>query len=162
MDLPEELVAILRIRKHSHSQLTLVTGVFDVLHQEHQQFLQAAKKLSKILIVGLESDQRVQKLKGPGRPINNALQRKKNLEKWGVADLIFVLPSDFGQASVRRAWLEAIKPDYLAVSSHTPFLAIKKNELETVGGQVKVVRQFNPQVSSSKLIQRVNNQRSNY
>jgi bifunctional ADP-heptose synthase (sugar kinase/adenylyltransferase) len=59
MNLPEELSNILRIREQSHSQLTLVTGVFDVLHQEHRRFLQAAKQLSKILVVGLESDQRV-------------------------------------------------------------------------------------------------------
>jgi D-beta-D-heptose 7-phosphate kinase / D-beta-D-heptose 1-phosphate adenosyltransferase len=152
MDLPEELATILRIRKRSHSQLTLVTGVFDVLHREHRQFLQAAKKLGKILLIGLESDQRVQKMKGKGRPIHSALERKANLQKWGLADVIFILPEDFGQVTSRRAWLTAIKPDYLAVSSHTPFLALKKNELKAVGGQMKVVRQFNPQFSSSKLI----------
>jgi len=113
--------------------------------------------LSKILVVGLESDQRVQKMKGEGRPIHSALERKKNLQKLGFADLIFILPPNFGQASVRQAWLKAISPDYLAVSSHTPFLAIKRSELEAIGGQVKVVHQFNPQVSSSKLIQRANN-----
>jgi D-beta-D-heptose 7-phosphate kinase / D-beta-D-heptose 1-phosphate adenosyltransferase len=152
MDLPEELKILLQVRRRSHSQLTLVTGVFDVLHQEHRQFLQAAKKLSNILVIGLESDQRVRQLKGRGRPINAVAKRKENLQQWGIADVIFVLPADFDQEQVRRAWLEAIKPDYLAVSSHTPFLAIKKKELELVGGQVKIVHQFNPQVSSSKLI----------
>ena len=157
MNLPEELEMILRIRKRSQSQLTLVTGVFDVLHREHRQFLQAAKKLGKILLIGLESDQRVQELKGQGRPINSAPLRKENLQKLALADLVFILPPNFGQVSVRQAWLEAIKPDYLAVSSHTPFLAIKKRELQVVGGQVKVVHQFNPQVSSSRLIKKAVN-----
>jgi D-beta-D-heptose 7-phosphate kinase/D-beta-D-heptose 1-phosphate adenosyltransferase len=152
MDLPEELKTILRVRQRSRSQLTLVTGVFDVLHHQHRQFLQAAKKLSSILLVGLETDQRVRQLKGQGRPINSVAKRKENLQQWGIADVIFVLPADFDQEQVRRAWLELIKPDYLAVSSHTPFLAIKKQELKAVGGKVKIVHQFNPQVSSSKLI----------
>ena len=157
MDLPEELANILRIRKRSHSQLTLVTGVFDVLHREHRQFLQAAKKLGKILVIGLESDERVREMKGQGRPIHSADERKTKLQAWGLADVIFTLPSDFGQASVRQEVLQAIKPNYLAVSSHTPFLAIKKAELEAIGGQVKIVHQFNPQVSSTKLIRKANN-----
>jgi D-beta-D-heptose 7-phosphate kinase / D-beta-D-heptose 1-phosphate adenosyltransferase len=156
MDLPEELEAILLVARRSRSQVTLVTGVFDVLHREHRQFLQAAKKLSSVLIVGLESDQRVRKLKGRGRPINSVLKRKENLQKWGIADVIFTLPLDFDREQVRQAWLKAIKPDYLAVSSHTPFLAIKKKELEVIGGEVKVFRQFNPQISSSKLINKKN------
>jgi D-beta-D-heptose 7-phosphate kinase/D-beta-D-heptose 1-phosphate adenosyltransferase len=158
MDLPEELANILRIRKRSRSQLTLVTGVFDVLHREHRRFLEAARKLSKILVIGLESDQRVRQMKGEGRPIHSAAERKANLQKWGLADVIFTLPSDFGQTSARQDLLQAIRPDYLAVSSHTPFLAVKKAELETIGGQVKVVYQFNPQVSSTKLIRKANNQ----
>jgi cytidyltransferase-like protein len=152
MDLPEELKVLLQVRQRSHSRLTLVTGVFDVLHQEHRQFLQAAKKLSGILLIGLESDQRVRQLKGRGRPINAVAKRKENLQQWGIADVIFYLPSDFDQEQVRQNWLQVIKPDYLAVSSHTPFLAIKKRELQAVGGQVKIVHQFNPQISSSKLI----------
>jgi D-beta-D-heptose 7-phosphate kinase/D-beta-D-heptose 1-phosphate adenosyltransferase len=162
MDLPEELVSILQIRKRSRSQLTLVTGVFDVLHREHRQFLRAAKKLGKILVIGLESDQRVREMKGEGRPIHIDSERKANLQAWGLADVIFTLPSDFGQATVRQEILQAIKPDFLAVSSHTPFLAIKKSELEAIGGQVKIVHQFNPQISSTKLIRKANKKRSNH
>ncbi len=152
MSFPEELKTVLQARQRNNSQLTLVTGVFDVLHHQHRQFLLAAKKLSDILLIGLESDQRVRQLKGRGRPLNPVAKRKENLQQWDIADLIFVLPSDFDQEQVRRVYLQTIKPDYLAVSSHTPFLAIKKKELRAVGGEVKIVHQFNPQVSSSKLI----------
>lgn len=158
MDLPEELANILRIRKRSHSQLTLVTGVFDVLHREHRRFLQAASQLSDILLIGLESDQRVRELKGEDRPIHSVSERQANLRDWGLADVIFALPRDFGQASVRQEILQAIKPDFLAVSSHTPFLAVKRAELKAIGGQVKIVYQFNPQVSSTKLLRKAKNQ----
>lgn len=161
MNLPEELVTLLKKRESDNSQLTLVTGVFDVLHQQHRQFLLEAKKIAPILIVALESDQRVRILKGEGRPINNVVKRQENLQQWGIADLILLLPVDFGETSVRQAWLAAIKPDYLAVSSHTPFLAIKKQELAAVNGQVKVVHQFNPQISSSKIIDKRNHQMMN-
>lgn len=161
MNLPEELKSILQIKKVKHSQLTLVTGVFDVLHWEHKQFLKAAKKLSGILIVGLESDERVKEIKGQDRPINSSLKRQENLQKWALADLVFILPAEFGQKEVRTAWLKAIRPDYLAVSSHSPLLAIKKKEIRSWGGEVKIVRQFNPQISSSKLIAKKSKMTSN-
>lgn len=158
MNLPEELAAILQLRQRNHSQLTLVTGVFDVLHHEHRQFLLAAKQIGQILLIGLESDQRVTAVKGQGRPINDEHSRQKNLIAWNIADLVFILPPSFGQAALRKAWLEVIRPDYLAVSSHTPFLAVKRQEIKAVGGQLKIVHQFNPQVSSSKLIDKKNRQ----
>ncbi len=159
MDLPEELMNILRIRQQSDSQLTLVTGVFDVLHREHRRFLQAARQLSEIVVIGLESDQRVRELKGKDRPIHSISERQANLQDWGLADVIFALPDDFGQATVRQELLQTIKPDYLAVSSHTPFLAVKRAELKAIGGQVKIVHQFNPQVSSTKLIRKAKKQK---
>lgn len=62
-------------------KVVLVTGVFDLLHQEHQAFLRAAKQAGDVLLVGLESDSRVKALKGQGRPIWPARRRLKALQK---------------------------------------------------------------------------------
>ena len=130
----------------------LVTGVFDVLHQEHINFLKAAKLEGDVLVVGLESDQRVKKLKGSSRPINPINLRLKNIRQLGIANKVFALPEKFNQPKEHLALLNQIKPDILAVSSHTPNLSAKRRLLNQIGGKVKVVHLENPELSTSKMI----------
>jgi cytidyltransferase-like protein len=139
-------------KKSRENKVVLVTGVFDLLHQEHFNFLAKARQAGDILLVGVESDVRVRQLKGEGRPVNSALIRKKNLQRLGLCDLIFVLPDDFSNLAARLKLLKTIKPDILAVSSHSPFLSEKIRMMKQVGGRVVVVHQHNPAISSSKLI----------
>lgn len=129
----------------------LVTGVFDLLHQEHINFLTKAKAVGDILVVGLETDTRVKQLKGFNRPINSTKDRLQNLENLKIADKIFTLPKSFNTPQDHLALLQKIKPDILAVSSHTPNLTNKKQLMKKIGGAVKVVHQLNPHISSSKL-----------
>lgn len=91
----------------------LVTGVFDVLHLEHEYFLRQAKALGGRLVVGIESDLRVKKLKGPDRPINAQATRCQNLRDLGIADEVFVLPEQFNTSDDHRALLQKIKPGRL-------------------------------------------------
>ena len=107
--------------------VVLVTGVFDILHQEHLNFLKAARELADNLIIGLESDQRVKELKGENRPINSESIRKLNLERLSIAKMVFILPTSFGQKIVREKFLNQLKPNFLAVSEHSPFQE-EKNE----------------------------------
>ncbi|MFZ5438330.1 MAG: adenylyltransferase/cytidyltransferase family protein [Patescibacteria group bacterium] len=130
----------------------LVTGVFDVLHQEHINFLLAAKKYGTKLVIGLESDHRVRQLKGKNRPIFNQQQRKKNLEKLAIADKVFILPEKFNTKADHLRLIKKLKPAVLAVSSHTAHLKEKQAIMKEVGGELKIVYQHNPAVSSSKLI----------
>ena len=133
-------------------KLTLVTGVFDLLHQEHLNFLKAAKQLAGYLIIGIESDLRVKALKGEHRPINSQDIRKKNLESLGIADLVFVLPEKFSQRAEHQALIDVIQPDFLAVSEHSPFQDVKKEIIESVGGKLVVVHPHNPGISSTRNI----------
>jgi cytidyltransferase-like protein len=132
----------------------LITGVFDVLHDEHVIFLQKAKALGERLIVGIESDIRVRSLKGEGRPINTQRVRKENLEKLAIADEVFVLPETFVSDEDHRMLLQKVHPDILAVSSHTPHLAKKQQLMQEIGGRVVVVHDHNRAVSSTILIQK--------
>ena len=133
-------------------KLTLVTGVFDVLHQEHKNFLEAAKKLADYLIIGIESDLRVKALKGEDRPINSQDIRKKNLEELGIADFIFILPEKFSQREDHQALIDEIEPDFLAVSEHSPFQDVKREIVESIGGKLIVVHPHNPEISSTRII----------
>ncbi len=151
--LPINLINKLAAARSQNQKVVLATGVFDVLHSEHRAFLQAAKELGDFLVVGIESDVRVKKLKGPDRPINPQAQRVANLQTLAIADAIFILPEQFSQPADHEALIVAIKPAYLAVSAHTAHLEAKTAILAKVGGQVIVVRKHNQSISTTQLLQ---------
>lgn len=130
----------------------LATGVFDLLHSEHINFLNAAKQIGDILIVGIESDQRVKRLKGENRPIWNQEKRMAAVSALDFVDQVILLPEQFDSAADHEKFIQKIKPDILAVSSHSPHLAAKQKIMSKFGGRVEVVHQHNPEVSTSKLL----------
>ena len=133
-------------------KIVLVTGCFDILHQAHRQFLDQAKKIGDVLMVGLEGDKRTRKLKGPNRPINTWKVRAQNLASQKVVDFIFPLPEDLDQPQVQSELINQLRPDILAVSSHTLHLDKKRKLMRKYGGQLKIVSLFNPSVSTTKLL----------
>jgi len=139
-------------RRQLSGTLVLVTGIFDVLHPEHKKFLKAAKQQGDILLIGLESDARTRQLKGKARPLNPINNRLQNLAKWGIANYIFPLPETFNIPQDHEKLIKKIKPDILAISSHTPNQPQKKNIIEKYAGQLKVVYSHNPKISTSKMI----------
>lgn len=139
-------------RQSEGRSLTLVTGVFDVLHQEHRNFLVKARATADLLVIGLESDLRVRQMKGEGRPINKQAKRLTNLKAWDLADFIFILPEQFSKPDDHRRLIGRIKPDFLAVSSHTSHQREKAAILAEFGAKLVVVHDFNPGFSSSQII----------
>lgn len=133
----------------------LVTGVFDVLHFEHKNFLKKAKGLGDILLVGVESDKRVREIKGKGRPINLQEKRVESLRNLGIANKVFVLPEKFSESKDHLKFLKKIKPDFLAVSSHTAHLEKKKEIMSQVEGKLVVVHEQNPKISTTKIIKNI-------
>lgn len=129
--------------------VVLVTGVFDLLHREHILFLHKAQSLGGTLLIGIESDSRVRKIKGEGRPIQNEKERVQALVDLGIADNVFVLPETFSTADDHRKLLSEIRPDILAVSSHTAHLLEKRALMSEIGGQVIVVHEHNPCISTT-------------
>lgn len=146
-------------RQQLNKTLTLVTGVFDLLHEEHFIFLQKAKNLGDLLLVGLESDIRVRQMKGEGRPINKQEIRLENLQKSGIADFIFILPEEFSKPDDHRQLINKIRPDFMAVSSNTLFQAEKAKILAEFSAKLVVVHDFNPEFSSSKIIKKITKER---
>lgn len=140
--------------KSKAKSVVLATGVFDVLHREHINFLQKAKQAGDVLVVGVESDARVRALKSAGRPVNRERDRVSQLEQTAIPDAVFLLPEKFSDERQHRAILKMINPDILAVSSHTPYLQQKRSLMEEIGGSLKVVHQHNPEVSTTNIIER--------
>lgn len=71
-----------------------VNGTFDILHLGHIELLRYAKSQGDLLIVGIDSDQRVNRLKGAYRPINNQIERQAMLEAIKYVDEVQVFDSD--------------------------------------------------------------------
>jgi rfaE bifunctional protein nucleotidyltransferase chain/domain len=71
-----------------------VNGTFDIIHLGHLALFNYAKSLGDFLLVGIDSDQRVKKLKGPSRPINNEFERKTLLENLKAIDKVQIFNSD--------------------------------------------------------------------
>ena len=150
--LPLAVQELLKVVEKKQQRLVLVTGVFDVLHQEHINFLKKAKLIGDVLLVGLETDERVQKIKGDGRPVNRQSERVTNLEQIDLADLVFVLPKKFETDDEHEILIKQLKPMVLAVSSQTPFITKKQLIMAKVGGEVVVVHQHNPAISTTQII----------
>ena len=138
--------------KNDQKKTVLVTGVFDVLHQEHINFLNKAKAAGDFLIIGIETDVRVEQMKGDQRPNHSQQMRLKNLQKLNLADTTFILPNKFSSPADHQKLISQIKPDILAISSHTKHQFQKKKIIEKYGGILKIVHQHNSQVSTTKIL----------
>jgi len=150
--IPEHLKKFLQEKKEPEAVLVLVTGVFDVLHQEHTLFLQKAKALGAVLIVALESDVRVRKIKGEGRPIHSDEQRVAQIKALHLADFVFILPEQFSRPEDHDALIRDIHPHFLAVSSHTAHQKEKQAILRKYGGDIRIVHQRNPEISTTQIL----------
>ena len=88
-------------------------GCFDILHRGHIELFKYAKSLGKELIVGIDSDEKVKKDKGPQRPINNVKDRKFLLESIKYIDKVIVFNSTQGLSDA----IEDILPDIMVIGS---------------------------------------------
>lgn len=94
--------------KKEGKKIVWTNGCFDILHAGHVSYLKEAKKLGDILIVGLNSDKSVKKLKGKDRPINPQDARAKVLEALEFVDAIVIFDEDTPYEIIKK-----IKPDVL-------------------------------------------------
>ena len=84
--------------KEKNKTIAFTNGCFDILHIGHVRYLKESKKTADILIVGLNSDASVKKIKGDSRPINNEIERAELLAELNSVDFVVVFdensPSD--------------------------------------------------------------------
>ncbi len=132
-----------------------VTGTFDLLHVEHVRFLQAAKAQGDRLIVGIECDVRVKKLKGPSRPFMGEQDRKEVLEALSSVDEVIILPEQFDTDDQYEQILKDLRADIYCVSQGSPFLEKKQEICTRAGVALRVVRPHNPEYSTTQLVSKI-------
>ena len=148
----EKLPAWREEQKQRGKKVVATNGCFDLLHVGHVRFLQEAKALGDVLIVGVNGDASVRELKGEGRPVNGEADRAEVVAGLGCVSAVVIFPE-------KRAtrFLESVKPDLYVKGGDYQADQLDKDELEAVsksGGQVQVL-DLTPGRSTTAVLQKL-------
>lgn len=125
-------------------------GVFDLLHPGHVRYLEEARRLGDVLIVGINSDRSVRSNRGPGRPVNPDHERAEVLLSLSSVDAVVLFDEDTPQRLI-----EAIQPDVLVKGSDwAPTEIVGRDVVEARGGRVVRI-DLAQGYSTTELIRRV-------
>lgn len=113
----------------------LTGGCFDILHFGHIYFLKKAKNLGDYLIVALESDKNIKRLKGSSRPIHNQKQRHEMLESLNFVDEVIILKDRMEDGDYLEL-VKKVKPSIIAVTKGDPLMLKKESHAKSVNAQV--------------------------
>jgi rfaE bifunctional protein nucleotidyltransferase chain/domain len=135
-----DLASLAEIRaglRRQGAAVVLTNGCFDLLHVGHVRYLQAAKRMGDCLVVGVNADESVRRLKGPSRPLLPADERAEVIAALGCVDYAVIFPEDTAEHLV-----EALRPDvYVKGNDYGPG-ARDLPEAEVVasyGGRVELI-----------------------
>ncbi|HUF49263.1 MAG TPA: D-glycero-beta-D-manno-heptose 1-phosphate adenylyltransferase [Longimicrobiales bacterium] len=130
--------------------VVFTNGVFDILHRGHVAYLFAARALGDRLIVGVNSDASVQRLKGSGRPLVSAEDRAYTLAGLACVDAVTMFAED-----TPAALIEAIVPDVLVKGGdYTADQVVGRDIVELHGGRLVIIP-FLAGRSTTSLLQRI-------
>lgn len=131
----EELTAVVQAAQKSGKRVGFTSGVFDLLHAGHVSYLFEAKNLCDILIVGLNADDSVRRLKGSTRPICSQTDRAVVLAALSSVDYVFVFHEENNNRNI-----EILRPDiYIKAGDYDRDKLSSAKLVEDYGGQVKLV-----------------------
>ena len=125
-------------------RLVLANGCFDLLHVGHVRYLQAARALGDALVVGLNSDASVRRLKGPGRPVMRVAERAEILGALSAVDAVVVFDADTADVLITR-----LRPDVHAKGTDYTTDTVPEREAVAAGGG-RVAIAGDPKDHSSK------------
>lgn len=144
------LVARVAIERRSNQKIILANGCFDLFHVGHIRYLAGAKALGGCLIVGINSDEQVRKLKGATRPLMPEAERAEIVAALKFVDYVTIFPEPTVEQLIR-----AIRPDYHAKGTDYTTESVPEREIVAeCGGRVAIVGDPKNH-SSSNLIERV-------
>ena len=138
------------IRKVSNSdfkkEIVFTNGVFDILHKGHIELLRFSKKLGKKLVLAINNDSSVKKIKGTSRPFNNLYKRINNIKKLKLVDQIIT----FKEKTPIKV-ISKLKPDVIVKGDDYSFLEVTGNKISNV-----ILYRKKNNLSSTNLINKLN------
>lgn len=130
--------------------MVFTNGCFDVLHSGHVAYLNEAKQLGDVLIVAVNSDESVRRIKGSDRPVNPVRDRAAVLAALSCVDHVTVFAEN-----TPRELLRTLQPDiYAKGGDYTPDTLPETPVVHDYGGEVTVL-QYVPDQSTSMVIERI-------
>jgi rfaE bifunctional protein nucleotidyltransferase chain/domain len=121
--------------KAEGKKIVTTNGCFDLLHVGHVRFLKAAKALGDVLIVGLNTDRSVRKLKGEKRPIQNENDRAEILSSLGCVDYVCLFDED-----TPVEFIKVLKPNFHAKGAdYKPSDLAETPIVEAGGGRLMII-----------------------
>jgi D-beta-D-heptose 7-phosphate kinase/D-beta-D-heptose 1-phosphate adenosyltransferase len=127
----EQLIAVRAEWKRAGKKVVFTNGCYDILHPGHIRLLEAARSLGDVLILALNTDSSVQRLKGPTRPLISQDQRAELAAALAAVDAVTFFDED-----TPRELIAAVLPDVLIKGADWAHFIAGREEVEAAGGQV--------------------------
>ena len=122
-------------KTHDEQRVVFTNGCFDILHAGHVKYLREAAKLGEVLVVGLNSDSSVKRLKGESRPINSQNDRAEILCALGFVDYVVIFEED-----TPLNLIQVIQPDVLVKGGdYTPDKVVGADFVKSRGGELFLI-----------------------
>jgi D-beta-D-heptose 7-phosphate kinase/D-beta-D-heptose 1-phosphate adenosyltransferase len=145
-----DLETIVAEHRAAGRRIVFTNGCFDVLHRGHTSYLRQAKQLGDVLIVALNGDDSVRRLKGPGRPVNPATDRANVLAALACVDYVTVFETDTPIPLIDR-----LRPDvYTKGGDYTPEMLEETAVVHAYGGEVTILG-YVPAQSTTAVVDRI-------
>jgi D-beta-D-heptose 7-phosphate kinase/D-beta-D-heptose 1-phosphate adenosyltransferase len=146
----DEISACVRAHRARGRRIVLTNGCFDILHRGHIAYLARAKSLGDVLVVAVNTDDGVRRLKGPDRPVNSLEDRVEVLAALGCVDHVVAFGEDLPEKVIR-----AVVPDvFVKGGDYTRDRLPEAGLVESLGGQVRILPYVNDR-STTGLIRRI-------
>ncbi|MBI4452011.1 D-glycero-beta-D-manno-heptose 1-phosphate adenylyltransferase [Candidatus Woesearchaeota archaeon] len=145
-----EIIKIVEKPKNKNKKIVTTNGVFDIIHAGHVQYLEEAKKLGDVLVVGVNTDKSVKLNKGDKRPINDEKSRTSVIAAFESVDYVFLFDE-----KDPRDWLNKIKPNvHVKAGDYKLSQIIEKEIVEKNGGRI-VIAKAEKKHSTSRIINKI-------
>jgi rfaE bifunctional protein nucleotidyltransferase chain/domain len=130
-----EQLLVARVRwKQEGKRVVFTNGCYDVLHPGHVRFLEQARSLGDVLVLALNSDESVRRLKGAGRPLYSLRARARVAAALEAVDAVTAFEED-----TPRELIAALLPDVLVKGADWSHFIAGREEVEAAGGQVLTI-----------------------
>ncbi|MBW2434638.1 MAG: D-glycero-beta-D-manno-heptose-7-phosphate kinase [Deltaproteobacteria bacterium] len=150
------LTAVAQKLQKSGKRIVLTNGCFDLLHVGHIKLLSASKQLGDVLVVAIDDDASVKRLKGPGRPVIKAAERLRIIGALDSVDYVVVFSSH-----QLNTLIEILRPAVLTKGSNYGTDTVAGREIvERFGGRVEIIP-VTEDISASRIINTIKNSRTN-
>ena len=131
----KDIAKFCEILRQGGQKVVFTNGCFDILHAGHVTYLEAAKAQGDVLVLGLNTDESVRRLKGPERPINSELDRAKVVGALKAVDYVVL----FGEQTAETVIAE-VKPDvYVKGGDYTLDTLPEAKIVQSYGGKVAFI-----------------------